>query len=189
MDIMFRSQRIRENTGMTSKTRAKEVFDKRKLSLRDGSARIRKQSRPDLLSTAAAEWQQVKQAKWSPKMASIVRYSLGHLLPVMGKRLLVDIEASDIAKYQKARLLEGASNRTCNIEVGMLRQIMRRYGAWARIQADVTMLKERDDAGHALTAEQEAALLLECAAQYPVRYSLSSRWRSRPAPDTTPSAR
>ena len=162
MDFMFHSQRVRESTGMTSKTRAKEVFEKRKQSLRDGSAGIRRQARPDLLLTAAAEWQQVKQAKWSPKMASIVRYSLGHLLPILGKKLLVDIEARDIVKYQNSRLAEGASNRTVNIEVGMLRQIMRKYGAWARIQTDVTMLKEKDDAGQALTPEQETMLLLEC---------------------------
>ena len=86
LDFMFKSQRIRESTGMTSKTRAKEVFEKRKQSLRDGSAGIRRQARPDLLSTAAAEWQQAKQLKWSPKMASIVRYSIGHLLPVLGKK-------------------------------------------------------------------------------------------------------
>lgn len=162
MDFMFHSQRVRESTGMTSKTRAKEVFEKRKQSLRDGSAGIRRQARPDLLSTAAAEWQQVKQAKWSPKMASIVRYSIGHLLPVLGKKLLVDIEAREIAKYQTSRIAEGASNRTVNIEVGMLRQIMRKYDAWARIQADVTMLPERQDVGCALTPEQETMLLLEC---------------------------
>jgi integrase len=162
MDFMFHSQRIRESTGMTSKTRAKEVFEKRKQSLRDGSQGIRRQQRPDLLSTAAAQWQQAKQLKWSPKMASIVEYSIGHLLPVLGKKLLVDIEAKDVAKYQTIRLEEGASNRTANIEVGMLRQIMRKYGMWARIQSDVTMLPERQDVGCALTPEEENTLLLEC---------------------------
>ena len=162
LDFMFHSQRIRESTGMTSKTRAKEVFDKRKQSLKDGTAGIRRQSRPDLLNTAATEWQQSKQLKWSPKMRDIVKCSLAHLLPIMGKRLLVDIEARDIAKYQTERLAEGASKRTVNIEVGMLRQIMRKYGAWARIQSDVTMLPERQDAGCALTPEQETMLLHEC---------------------------
>jgi integrase len=162
LDFMFRSQRIRESTGMTSKTRAREVFEKRKQSLRDGSAGIRRQARPDLLSTAAREWQEAKQAKWSPKMASIVSYALGHLLPVMGKKLLVDIEARDIVKYQAGRVAEGASNRTVNIEVAMLRQIMRKYGAWARIQTDVHMLKEKEDAGRALTPAEESRLLLEC---------------------------
>ena len=162
MDFMFHSQRIRETTGMTSKTRAKEVYEKRKQSLRDGTAGIRRQSRPDLLNTAATEWQTSKQLKWSPKMRDIVKCSLAHLLPIIGKRLLVDIDARDVAKYQTARLAERASNRTVNIEVGLLRQIMRKYGAWARIQPDVTMLTERQDAGCALTSEQETMLLLEC---------------------------
>src|ERR1035437_8216206 len=162
MDFMFHSQRIRETTGMTSKTRAKEVFDKRKQSLKDGTAGIRRQARPDLLSTAAAEWQLAKQLKWAPTTASVVGYSIVHLLPVLGKKLLEDIEARDIAKYQTVRLAEGASNRTVNIEVGMLRQIMRKYGAWARIQYDVTMLPERQDVGCALTPEQENTLLQEC---------------------------
>lgn len=162
MDFMFHSQRIRESTGMTSKTRAKEVYDKRKQSLKDGTAGIRRQSRPELLSTAATEWQRSKQLKWSPKMRDIAKCSFAHLLPVLGKRLLVDIEARDIAKYQSARLAEGASNRTVNIEVGLLRQIMRKYGTWARIQPDVTMLPEKQDVGQALTAVQEHSLLLEC---------------------------
>lgn len=159
---MFHSQRVRESTGMTSKTRAKEVYEKRKQALRDGTAGIRRQPRPDLLSTAATAWKASKQLKWSPKMASIVEYSLGHLLPVLGRKLLVDIEARDITRYQTARLAEGASGRTANIEVSMLRQIMRKYGAWERIKSDVVMLPEKQDAGCALTSDQEKMLLEEC---------------------------
>ncbi len=162
MDFMFHGQRIRESTGMTSKTRAREVQEKRKQALRDGTAGIRKQLQPRLLSVAAEEWQQTKKPAWSYRMADIARISVNHLSPVLGKQLLVDIEAKDISKYQKARLAEGASNRTVNIEVGVLRQIMRKYGTWARIQADVTMLLERQDAGRALTADEESSLLLEC---------------------------
>lgn len=162
MDFIFHSQRIRESTGMTSKTRAKEVYEKRKQSLKDGTAGIRRQQHPHLLSAAADKWQEAKRAKWSDSMQDIAKCSSAHLLPVLGKRLVVDIEARDITKYQAGRLAEGASNRTINIEVGLLRQIMRRSGAWARIQADVTMLPERQDVGQALTAEQERMLLVEC---------------------------
>lgn len=45
----------------------------------------------------------------------------------------------------------------------MLRQIMRKHNAWARIQGDVTMLKERQDVGHALTEAEERTLLAECS--------------------------
>lgn len=162
MDFIFHGQRIRETTGMTSVTRAREVQNKRKQALKDGTAGIRKQQQPHLLSLAAEEWQQTKQLVWCPKMRIIAAGSMKHILPVLGKRLLVDIESRDVTRYQKARLAEGAANRTVNIEVGMLRQIMRKYGTWARIQAEVTMLPERDDVGHALSAEEESPLLLEC---------------------------
>jgi integrase len=174
MDFMFHGQRIRESTGMTSKTRAKEVEEKRKQALKDGVAGIRKQQQPLLLSSAAESWQESKQLAWSPKMRSIVACSLKHLLPVLGKKLLVEIEARDVTRYQKARLAERAAdrtqsdaqplpiNRTINIEVGILRQIMREHGQWARIQMQVKMLPERDDVGRALTAKDESLLLLEC---------------------------
>jgi len=159
---MFHGQRIRETTGMTSKTRAREVEAKRKQALKDGAAGIRKQRAPRLLFVAADEWLEMKRRKWSPGMFTIAKTALQHLLPELGKQLLVDIEAEDISQYQKTRLSEGASNRTVNIEVGMLRQIMRRHRAWGRIQADVQMLPERQDVGRALTSEEESALLLEC---------------------------
>jgi integrase len=162
MDFMFHGQRICETTGMNSKTRAQEVCDKRKQSLRDGTAGIRRQLHPHLLSVAAEKWLESKQIGWSPKMRLIAKYSLGRLLPVMGRKLLVDIDTRDISKYQTARVSEGASNRTINIEVGMLRQIMRKYGLWARIQSDVKMLPERQDVGRALTSSEETMLLLEC---------------------------
>lgn len=162
MDFVFRGQRIRESTGVTSVSRAKKICDKRRRDLEDGTAGIRKRKDPGLLSVATKEWQESRTPKWAPRTAEMANCALGHLLPVLGKTLLVDIEAHHIAKYQRVRLAEGASNRTVNIEVSTLRQIMRKHGVWARIQADVTMLRERQDVGHALTAAEESMLLMEC---------------------------
>ncbi|MFY9853438.1 MAG: hypothetical protein WAK26_06120, partial [Terracidiphilus sp.] len=64
MDFEFHGQRIRESTEQTSKTLAKEVYDKRIQSLKAGTAGIRTQKHPNLLSTAAEKWKQAKQAKW-----------------------------------------------------------------------------------------------------------------------------
>ena len=162
MDFMFHGQRIRESTGTRSESLAGKIQDKRRRSLEEGAAGIRKQQQPRLLTVAAAEWQDAKKLAWSPKMCDIAKHSLAHLLPAMGRKLLVDIEALDVSRYQRARLSEGAANRTVNIEVAMLRQIMRKHGAWARIQSEVNMLPERQDVGHALTGSEESALLLEC---------------------------
>jgi|HubBroStandDraft_6_1064221.scaffolds.fasta_scaffold32961_4 integrase len=162
MDFMFHSQRIRESTGTASKSRASRIEQKRRNDLAEGAAGIRKQDPPRLLSVAADEWIEAKKLAWSPGMCQIAENSLAHLLPELGKKLLLEIEASHVAKYQRARLAERAANRTVNIEVSMLRQIMRKYGAWARIQLDVNMLPEREDVGRALTSLEESDLLLEC---------------------------
>jgi integrase len=167
MDFFFHGQRIRETTGMSSISRAREVYTKRKRELTDGAAGIKKQQSPRLLSVASSEWLELKSFKWSERMRSIAQYALWHLLPEMGKKLLVDIDARDIMRYQKVRLAEGASNRTINIEVGTLRSIMKRHGQWERIKnsdqwADSGMLKERDDVGRKLTSAEETMLLLEC---------------------------
>ncbi len=95
-------------------------------------------------------------------MFTIATGAIKHLTPVFGKKLIVDIDARDILRYQQARQSEGASNRTVNIEVGILRGVLKRAGLWARVQPNVEMLPERDDAGRALTAEEEARLLAEC---------------------------
>ena len=183
MDFMFHGQRIRETTGMTSKTRAREVHDKRKQGLRDGTAGIRPQARPHLFSTAANQFlesrvmarpaksteansendEMEEEDRKEKNRQARFRYLLLHLLPAFGKKLLVDIEAENISNYQKMRLAQGAANATVNREIEFLRQIMRKNGAWARIAANVKMLPERLDVGRAVTAEEESTLLRECA--------------------------
>ncbi len=161
-EFVFAGVRVRESTGQTSRTRAREVEAKRRAELRDGASGLRKREPPKLFPLAAEEFIEAKRPKWSPGMVTIARCAMKHLTPAFGRKLALDIEAADIARYQKARLAEGASPRLVNIEVGLLRGVLRRAGLWARIQPHVTMLAERKDAGHALTAEEEARLLEEC---------------------------
>ncbi|MGO9094758.1 MAG: tyrosine-type recombinase/integrase [Bryobacteraceae bacterium] len=162
MDFHFKGQRIRESTGQPGKTRAKETELKRKQGLRDGASGIRRPEAPRLFAVAAADWAEAKKPKWSPGTFVIAQNSLRHLAPFFGKKLVVDIEARDIGRYQRARQAEGAAGRTVNIEVGHLRSVLKWAGAWARIQPHVEMLPERQDVGHALTGEEETALLAEC---------------------------
>ncbi len=166
MDFHFYGQRIQETTGMTSITRAREVFEKRKQGLKDCAAGIAsvKKTQPLLFATAAEEFLTLakgKKRKWAPRMLEIQKNSVTHLLPAFGKKLLLGIEGKHIAAYQEQRTLEGASGRTVNIEIATLRAILKRRKQWERLQDDVVMLEERSDVGHALTAEEESALLLE----------------------------
>jgi integrase len=167
MDFVFKGQRVRETTGMTSKVKAQDVYERRKQELKDGTAGIKKKVQPLLFSVAAKKMQEAMETRWSSSMMEIAKYSVGHLSSYLGKRLLVDIDAADIREYQKLRQGEGASNRTINIEVGLVRQVMKWHGQWERIRTSqewrlTGMLKEPDSAGRALTAAEESMLLLEC---------------------------
>src|SRR5215472_11067881 len=163
MDFIFHGQRIRESTGTRAKTLAQKIEDKRRRELEEGAAGIKKAQGPRLLSASAEEWLDIKKATLAPRSLKIEQFNLIHLLPELGRKLLCDIEARDIARYQEKRLDEGASPKTVNLEIGTLRAILKRAGQWARLQPEVKMLPTRDDVGRAITAEEEAALMQACA--------------------------
>ncbi len=162
MDFMFHGQRIRESTGTSSKTLAGKIEDKRRRELEEGAAGIRKQQQPRLLSVAADEWLDLKRATLAPRSVMIEKANLAHLLPELGRKLVCDLDARDLARYQQKRIGEGASPKTVNLEIGTLRAILKRFGQWARVQPDVKMLATRDDIGRAITPEEESALLVAC---------------------------
>jgi integrase len=55
--------------------------------------------------------------------------------------------------------------RTTNMEVGLLRRIMKKHKQWARLADDVRMLPERPAAARVLTPEEKAALLTKAASR------------------------
>ena len=78
-----------------------------------------------------------------------------------GKQLLCDIQGADVAAYQKARQRGGLSGRTVNLEVGVLRSILRRYRMWEAIAPDVDFLKgESGLAGRSLLKRKAACSTL-----------------------------
>lgn len=162
MDFHFHAQRIRESAGTSSKTLALKIEAKRRRELEEGAAGIRKHQQPRLLSVAADEWLDLKKTTLAPRSVAIERANLVHLLPELGRKLVCDLDARDVARYQRKRLDEKASPKTVNLEVGTLRAILKRFGQWARLQPDVKMLPARDDVGRAITPEEEAALLQAC---------------------------
>jgi integrase len=162
MDFIFHAQRIRESTGTSSKTLAQKIEAKRRRELEEGAGGIRKAQQPRLLSVAAEEWLDLKKATLAPRSVAIEMANLAHLLPELGRKLVCDLDARDIARYQQRRIGEDASPKTVNLEIGTLRAILKRFGQWARLQPDVTMLAARDDVGRAITSEEESALLQAC---------------------------
>jgi integrase len=149
-DFIFEGQRVRESAKTRSKTLAKDAERARRRDLEESYNGIKRRDRAKLFSVAADDWQRIE------------RDNLKHLRPRFEKRLVTDIQAKDVSRYQQARLGEDASPKTINLEVGTLRAILRRHRVWAEIQIDVRMLPILDDVGHAINPEEEAALLDAC---------------------------
>jgi integrase len=166
MDFTFKGHRVYKSTGETNKKRADKYATDYRDALKDGARGLWSKERPYLLGAAAEEWRnKPRKNPWSPSMQAIVAGALKRILPAFGEdRLLADIEAEDIARYQRDRLAEKKrpSNRTVNMEIGTLRKALIHAGHWPRLRDAVHMLPEREDVGQALTQEQERLLLEEC---------------------------
>ena len=81
------------------------------------------------------------------------------------KRVLGDVKLSSITPrtiegFQAKRRVEGASNRTVNMDIGALRQVMKRFKQWRRLEDDVKMLTESggEPVGRVLTNEEQERL-------------------------------
>jgi len=162
--FVFGGQVIRQSSKSKSKKVCVRAERGRHDQLERGFNSLGKNDRPLLFSVAAETWLKCKTPDLSPRSVTIERTNLKHLIPAFGGLLLCDITPDNIGAYKTARLGEKAANKTINLELGTIRAILRKYRMWGNIQPDVKMLRTRDDAGKALSQEEETALLKECRA-------------------------
>lgn len=105
----------------------------------------------------------MKKPTLAPKSYLIEETNLTHILPILGQKLLSELDANDISRYQHKRINDKAAPKTINLEVGTIRAILRRHRLWASLQPDVRMVSALDDIGKALSLENEKKLLDACA--------------------------
>jgi integrase len=156
-------QLIRESVKSNSKTVAKGAELARRRELEQAYNHIPKRERVPLFSNAAGIWLAGKTGL-APKSTERYEQCLPHLKEEFGKRLVCDVDANDVAEYQRKRLAAGVSNRTVNYEVGSLRGILRQFGLWGPIADRVRALPERHDVGRAVSAGDEAKLIAAASA-------------------------
>src|SRR5262249_9899369 len=75
-----------------------------------------------------------------------------------GELPLKKITAQVILDYQKERI-QNVSGRTVNLEIGLLRRVLRKNKQWSRLADDVRMLPEDPKEARVLSAEEKARLL------------------------------
>jgi integrase len=159
----FAGRMVRESSRSGSKTVAKDAERIRRRELEESWNQIRRRTLPPLFSVAADGWLASVKPHIAERTQEIYEVALRcHLKPVLGTLLLCDIDGRRIASYQARRKAEGASARTLNKELQVLRQILKRYKLWANLQGDVKFERESDHIGKAMTEQQETGLLAAC---------------------------
>jgi integrase len=162
--IKFAGREIRESAKTTSKELARRAEVKRRHELAEGYHGLKKRPAPQTFKSASDDWLKLKQPTVAAKTHLIEKTNLGHILPIIGKKLVSELDAADISRYQHHRLTEKAAPKTINLEVGTVRAILRRHRLWANIQPDVRMLSVPDDIGKALNLKDEKKIMDGCAA-------------------------
>ncbi len=96
----------------------------------------------------------------SPRNITFLTERLKLIRKHFGDVKLTSISREMIEGFQAKRKLAGASNRTVNMDVGALRQVLKRYRMWKRLEADVKFLTEHGGStvGRALTHEERDRL-------------------------------
>lgn len=161
--IKFAGRTIRESAKTNSKELARRAEIKRRRELEEGYHGLKKRQAPQTLKSASDDWLKLKQPTVAVKTHLIEKTNLGHILPIIGKKLVSELDAADVSRYQHHRLNEKAAPKTINLEVGTIRAILRRHRLWANLQPDVRMLSVPDDIGKALSLADEKKLLDGCA--------------------------
>jgi integrase len=131
----------------------------RKRLLELGSGGLKVVGRPVLFGSAADAYLLDREPHWEPKTRLVHSNSLAHLRPHFAKLFLSEISPSKISGYQRKRLKEKASNRTVNIEVALIRLVLRKHKLWGNIEDEVKMLRENREVGRELSDDETHRLL------------------------------
>jgi integrase len=161
-DFRFDRKRVRMSTKTRSKTLALDAERAKRRELEEGHAGIKKRSAAKPFSQAAADYLATTKGRAEATDKTDVE-SLRVLNPWFGKMLLSDIGDMTIHEFQQVQLVRGRAATSINRHVACLRAIMRKNGFWDPIKSGVRMLPINEEAGHALTPDEERRLLAACA--------------------------
>src|SRR5882762_939083 len=100
----FAGRVFRESVKSNSKELARRAETKRRRELEEGYHGLKKRQAPQTLKAASSAWLELKKPTIAAKTYVIEKTNLSHILPILGQKLITDIDASDISRYQQKRL-------------------------------------------------------------------------------------
>jgi integrase len=140
---------------------AKDNEKDRLLEIAQGKAGARGPAAKQTVDAALDGYIEERELHSAEKSCRTDRERSQALRKAFGNVSLKKITAQSILDYQKERI-SVVSGRTVNLEVGLLRRVLKKNKQWARIADDVRMLPERAKEARVLT-QQEKQRLLEIA--------------------------
>lgn len=165
MDVTVNGLRYREALDTTDRREALSLEKKRvgEIQSGKGASLAGRQFARKSFSPAADQYLEDRKPHTSERTQQLERNLLFPLRRFFGDRPLVKIGADDISAYQRTRRETGISGRTLNMEMQVLRQIMKKGRIWGKVAEDIKLDPENTRVvGKVLTAEQKK-LLFEVA--------------------------
>ena len=181
-DFSIGSKRFRLSLG-TSDRREAARREKLRISEAQNGVGLLPRKIAKLTVTEASELYLTR--RQSEVSASTIRLEADSLKQVkrhLGAALLGNLTPESITPYVQRRKAEGVGNRTVNIEVGVLRRILKQFKLWNAVGEGYKPLLEPKDIGRALSPEQELRLFSVASSR--VEWSVAF-WVSLIAANTT----
>jgi len=151
--------RYRESAHTTNRDIARRAESQRRKKIEESGNDLDPVAKPTKVSKAVKDFLE-ENDDWAPRTRGIHNNSWSHLAPHFGDLLLQDITPLTISRYRTARKAEGAGPRSVNIEVSLLRMVLKKHRRWHVFQGEnFRMLTEPEDVGRALTHDEEHRLL------------------------------
>jgi integrase len=164
MSFMYQGQQVRRSTGTTDKKLAESILSKVKVRIAEGRFFERREDLDctfkDMMDRYCIERAGLK----APKSRLRDQAALGHLLPVLGDKVLAHITPKVMARYKAQRRMEHAAPATINKELQLVRHafnLAMREWEWCRDNPmhRVSMEQVRNEVDRWLTADEEDRLM------------------------------
>src|SRR5262245_56181715 len=158
MDATVDGVRYREPLKTQNWKEAKDKEKARLVEISQGRVGARGPAARQTFRTAADAYIEERALHLAEKSCRTDRERSQPLRKAFGDLPLKKITAQAILEYQKTRVSD-VSGRTVNLEIGLLRRILKKNRAWARIADDVRMLPELTKEARVLTQDEKEKLL------------------------------
>ena len=169
MDATVNGVRYREALHTTDRREASALEKKRiaEIAQGKGASRAGRDFARTPFTEAIGKFLEDRRPHVAERTHQLERNLASPLRRFFGDKPLLRVTAEDIASYQRHRRLTGISGRTLNLEIALLRRMMKRAKVWSIVAEDVLLDRETTRSIAKVLTEEQKRLLFETAASKP----------------------